>query len=359
MIPGQFRICILLLIALALGLGGGCTYSWAPRPVADAPTEVPTKLAEAHAEEDPPRPSAPLAITGPAPAKYSASASQQLGLPALTPSPTGRKGSSETNAQGPSLDFKELPALVPIPSATAAIETKPTSRSTNSANPLRSLHDRASQRYASIESYTAHLRRRERVKGKMQPEEEMFFKFRKQPWSVYFKWVGPEHRGREVVFVQGKHDGKIHTLTAPGDGLFGAGKHWAVSPDSMLVRANSRHAITESGVGVLIDRFGELLDRIERHDPTVGTMTFLGGVRRPEFDAPVEGVLQNIPPGAELGLAQGGQRLWYFDPVLNFPLLTITTDAGGQELEYYCYHRFQVSVRLSDADFNPSTLWKK
>jgi hypothetical protein len=252
------------------------------------------------------------------------------------------------------------PALLAIvPKTDRAADTKPAVGPLRSGDPLRHLHTRAAQRYANIEAYTAHLQRRERVKGKMQPEEEMFFKFRNQPWSVYFKWVGREHKGREVIFVKGQHDNKIHTLTAAGDGLLGSGKHWAVSLDNLLVKANSRHAITESGVGVLIERFGDLLDRIERGDPTAGRMTYLGEVRRPEFDAPVEGVMQNIPPGSENGMSQGGQRLWFFDPVLNFPLLTITTDANSQELEYYCYHRFQVSVRLSDNDFNPNTLWRR
>jgi hypothetical protein len=187
----------------------------------------------------------------------------------------------------------------------------------------------------------------------------MLFKFRNQPWSVYFKWVGNQHKGREVVYVKGQHENKIHTLTAAGDGLFGAGKHWALSPDNVLVKANSRHSITESGVGVLIERFGELIDRMERGDPSTGRMTYLGEVQRPEFNAPVSGALQQIPPGVEKGMAQGGQRQWFFDPVYCLPLLTISTDASGQELEYYCYHSFQVSAQLSNDDFNPTTLWRR
>jgi hypothetical protein len=345
MIPGHSWFRNLLLVFLGLG-AAGCTYSWSPRPSPESLGGIgPTKLdLPGPPVEDPPRPSEPLTIPGPAPVKHSAPTAQRLELPPLTP---------------PVKEAKEAALLAPVPHADAVEETKPLAAPTNAGNPLRSLYTRAAQRYASIEAYTAHLKRRERVNGKARPEEEILFKFRKQPWSVYFKWVGSEHRGREVIFVKGQHEGKIHTLTAAGDGLFGAGKHWALLPDNILVMANSRHSITESGVGVLIDRFGDLLDRIERGDPTAGAVSYLGGVRRPEFDAPVEGVQQNIPPGAEKGMDRGGQRLWFFDPELNLPLLTITTDSGGQELEYSCYHHFLVSVRLSDADFNPNTLWRR
>jgi hypothetical protein len=102
-----------------------------------------------------------------------------------------------------------------------------------------------------------------------------------------------------------------------------------------------------------------LLDRVERGDPAAGAVSYLGAVRRPEFDGLVEGVRQTIPPGVEKGMALGGQRLWFFDAVLSFPLLTITTDAGGQEVEYNCYQNVQTSVRLSDGDFNPHTLWRR
>jgi hypothetical protein len=288
--------------------------------------------------------------------KYSAPTAQRLELSPIQPKAVS---DSEPALAPPLTTEKESASLALIPNAVVKAETKPTPPSAKSGDPLRNLHARAAQRYATIETYTAHLRRRERVNGKMRPEEEIFFKFRNHPWSVYFKWVGSQHRGREVIYVQGQHENKIHTLTAAGDGLFGAGKHWALSPDNPMVKANSRHAITESGIGVLIERFGELLDRIQSGDTSAGRMTYLGEVRRPEFDAPVEGVMLNIPRGAEKGMLRGGQRLWFFDPVLNFPLLTITTDANGQELEYDYYSRVRVSEQLSDDDFNPTKLWRR
>jgi len=45
-----------------------------------------------------------------------------------------------------------------------------------------------------MDSYIARLTRREQVNGKKQPEEIILFKFRQQPWSVYFKWLGESKR---------------------------------------------------------------------------------------------------------------------------------------------------------------------
>src|SRR5205085_3781407 len=66
---------------------------------------------------------------------------------------------------------------------------------------VRELYRDAAQRYAAIDSYIVRLRRREQVNGKDQPEELLLVKFRKQPTSVYFKWLGKEGHGREVVYV--------------------------------------------------------------------------------------------------------------------------------------------------------------
>src|SRR5439155_7354879 len=70
---------------------------------------------------------------------------------------------------------------------------------TDNAGQIRRLHRAACERYAAIDSYIARLRRREQVDGKDKPEETLLFKFRKQPFSVYFKWIGPEGTGREVT----------------------------------------------------------------------------------------------------------------------------------------------------------------
>jgi hypothetical protein len=256
---------------------------------------------------------------------------------------------------------QEGPDLVPPRQAPEAnqVQSRPANDATT-AGTLRGMYRRAADRYAAIDSYIVRLRRREQINGKDKPEELLLFKFRKQPWSVYFKWLGTEGKGREVIYVRGQYDDKIQTLLAAGDmPLAPAGKRIAISPDSVFARANSRHSINEAGIGSLIDSFGKLVDATERGDNRLGTLRYLGTLQRAEFTTPCEAAEQIIPPGAEPQLPRGGRRLWAFESTSGLPTLVIAQNELGQEVEYYCYDRFEFPVRLDDDDFNPDKLWPR
>jgi hypothetical protein len=237
----------------------------------------------------------------------------------------------------------------------------PPERAGEAAGSLRALYRFAAQRYASTNAYVVRLHRREQVNGRSRPDEVLLFKFRKEPWSVYFKWVGEEAKDREVIYVKGQHGNLIHTLTAAGDIPLMplAGRHIKVTPDSALLRSASRHPITDAGIGFLIESFGALLDAAERGDCQASMLKYVGVLKRSESDQPLEGVVQMIPAGAEAAVPGGGERLWFFDVGLRFPVLVITHDARGQELEYHWYETFSFPGQLSDNDFNPDLLWHR
>jgi hypothetical protein len=225
---------------------------------------------------------------------------------------------------------------------------------------MRQLHREAVRVHDGIDSYIVRLTRREVVGGKTQPEELILFKFRKEPYSVYFQWIGKEGQGREVVYVKGKHENKMHTILAAGDmPLMPAGKRFSIAPDSVLVRNRSRHPITEAGVGTLINRLGALLDAVEKGDGRLGKVAYLGPQSRPEFSRPAEAVEWSLPPGYDPNLPRGGKRWCYLDPDNHLPALVVTHDDRGREVEYYRYDRFQFPIPLDDADFDPDRLGGK
>jgi hypothetical protein len=224
---------------------------------------------------------------------------------------------------------------------------------------VHSLWQAASVHFASMHTYVARVHRREQQNGKPGPDEWQFFKWRQQPWSVYFKWIGAEHKGREVLYVHGQHGSQIHTLLAAGDmPLMPAGKHIALDPDNVFVRNASRHAITEAGIGNLVTKFGAIVAALEKDDRRLGTLTYRGKVRRPEYPAPMDGVEQMIPPGGETDMPKGGKRWWFFEATTHLPVLVITLDEAGHELEYNCYDQLRENVPLTDGDFNPD-LWDR
>jgi hypothetical protein len=222
----------------------------------------------------------------------------------------------------------------------------------------RQLIQQAGSRCATLNSYIVRLTRRENQKGKPGPEEIIAFAFRKQPFSVHFKWLGETAKGREVVYVKGRFENKIHTKVAAGDSmLLPAGSRLSLSPDNPLVRSASRHPITDAGICHCIESMFALLDAQERGDRRLGTLTAIAPQRRPEFPKPLETVERLIPPGVEPELPRGGRRLVYFDPDWHLPMLVLTHDDKGNEVEYYRYDRLITPADLDDDDFNPDKLW--
>jgi hypothetical protein len=223
---------------------------------------------------------------------------------------------------------------------------------------MRRLQQQAAARYATMDSYIVRLTRRENVRGKDKPQEVMLFKFRKEPWSLHFRWLDGEGHGREVIYVKDQYDNKLHTLLAAGDMPFAApGKRLALPVDSILVRNASRHPVTEAGIGANIGRLGMLLDAMERGDRRWGTLNDLGPQSRPEFLLPAHGIEQTIPPGTEKDLPGGGRRTYWFDPETKMPFLVQTRDEKGKEVEYYFYSHLLYPVKLDDDDFNPDKVW--
>jgi hypothetical protein len=225
---------------------------------------------------------------------------------------------------------------------------------------IRQLYRRAAERVAAMDSYITRLTRREQVNGEDRPEEVLLFRFRREPWSVYFKWIGPIKEGREVTYVKGRYNNEIHSLLAAGDHPFkAAGCRHSIAPDSVFVLANARHPITEAGLAASVQRLGAVLAAQERNDDSRGTLVYLGAQQRVEFAQPVPCVEHVLPPGLEKALPKGGRRLYAFDPASGLPTLIQTRDDRGHEVEYYFYDRLLWPVGLLDDDFDPDRLWPK
>lgn len=250
--------------------------------------------------------------------------------------------------------------ITPTAGNTAPQPEVPPPAPAGSVVPVEKVLEQAQARYASIDSYVARFTRREAINGKLEPEELILFKFRKAPFSVYFKWLGQIGEGREVVFVQGQHGSKIHSLLAAGDvPLMPAGMRMSLAPDNALVRSASRHSITDAGFGSSLASIVNVQQALARGDSSKGTLTDRGVQKRPDYEAPLRLLEHGIPPGVEKPLPRGGKRVVGFDPENQLPVLVQTFDERGQEVEYYRYDRLQPSVALDDHDFNPDGLWKK
>ena len=103
--------------------------------------------------------------------------------------------------------------------------------------------------FSKIPGYTVTFRKQERLKGKLSAEQTFAMKVRQDPFAVYLKALAPT-TGREIIFARGFFEDKV---IAHSDGL----SRWLVPklqvpPEHPLVRSESRHPITNAGIGNLI-----------------------------------------------------------------------------------------------------------
>ena len=243
--------------------------------------------------------------------------------------------------------------------ATLTVPEVPTTPPQRIDNPEQLLR-LAREQMSRFDSYIVRLSRREALNGQMQPGEVMMFRFRARPWSVYLKWLGKEGKGREVVYVKGQHENKIHSLLSAGDIPFmPAGKRMALSPDNILVRNACRHPLEQAGLAASVERIGRLLANTQDDPKRHGTLKLVGPVARDEFEKPVWGLEHTMPPGLDPTLERGGKRTYFFHPETHLPMLITAFDERGNEAEYYFYDRLQRAVKLDDHDFDPDHLWGK
>ena len=230
---------------------------------------------------------------------------------------------------------------------------------------LRRISQRATERFTKLEGFESQLTRRETVANKPMPQEELQYKFRKEPYSLHIKWVGLEAQGRELMYVAGKYDGKVQILTGRTEGLLvPAGMKVARLPTEKEIRGKSRYDIREGGMSLSVQWFAKVVGLMERDPAQAKRMKVLGIVKgRPERPSGLEAVEETLPPDWEPLLPKGGNRTTYFDPdpaspSYGLPIVVVAFAETGREVEYYFFDQLQ-PTRPTDADFDPARVWRK
>ena len=229
----------------------------------------------------------------------------------------------------------------------------------------RKLLDAAIKTYAGVPDYEAKLVRREVVGGKAMPTEEMTYAHRKEPFSVYMQVTGEAGKGREMLYVKGQNAGKMVIVTGKGDNtLLGTGKRMELDPDSILVTGKSRNRIYDAGMGKMLATIDKYVGQAETGKRPAETVKFLAAAENPEGKAPLTSIEIAFQPGDEALLPKGGSRTYGFDAdkksqAYGLPVLVVTTDEKGKEVEFYSFSGFRLPAKFTDADFSPDRLGGK
>jgi hypothetical protein len=205
--------------------------------------------------------------------------------------------------------------------------------------------------FARVQDYSGTLVRQERIDDRLQPEQFVDVQVRQQPFSVYLRWSSPRHlAGQEAIYVTGKNNNEIR---AKGTGILGVVGYVSLRTNDPRVMRNSRHAITDTGIGNMLDVLSRSyeLERRMPADQVTATFGQYAFEKRPCTRMEVTHRVHN----AELYCHR---CVVYFDVENKLPVRvevydwpTRKADPKGELLECYSYTNLRLNVGLTDAAF--------
>jgi hypothetical protein len=209
----------------------------------------------------------------------------------------------------------------------------------------------AREAYRGVRDYSCLMIKQERIDGRLRPPESIVMKVRTQPFSVYFSWEQPNRlAGQQACYVAGRNNGMMRVRPK---GVLGVVGFVSLNPNDPRARADSRHAITEAGIGNLIEQFATGWQNERQWGQTevkVAEYQYEGRrLIRVETIHPT-----NPPPGR----FQHYRDVVYFDKethlivrmeAYNWP--RHPGDPGDRD-ELYSYTKLQLNVGLGDEVFN-------
>jgi hypothetical protein len=214
------------------------------------------------------------------------------------------------------------------------------------------------KRIESIKDYSALITKRERVGGKLLDYQYLSAKIRHEPFSVYLRFLGPpDLRGREVIYVAGRNDGKLLAHEPTGKkGVLGVVGNLigtaSVAPTSALAMMSNRYPITKIGLLNLTRELIEVGERDMRHQEA--DAKYYGNAK--VNDRPCEAWVFTHPTRRDYFRFHRAEV--FIDKELNLPIRYASYDWPAKEgdspvlLEEYTYSKIKLDNGFTDLDFD-------
>jgi len=198
-----------------------------------------------------------------------------------------------------------------------------------------------------VEDYTCIFTKQEYVKGKMRPTETIFMKHKKEPHSVYMKWVKKPYLDRECLYSEGKYDNKLKVHEGHGlKSLFGT---LSLNPKGAMAMKGNRHAITKAGIFNtirLIEKDFELAKSHPEHNVLHERFE-----KKEIHGQPSSCMFIVHPKDRELGYYAHKAEICTHQK-LHLPTSVKIWDFTGSLVEFYTYREYKINVGLTDKDFD-------
>jgi hypothetical protein len=209
----------------------------------------------------------------------------------------------------------------------------------------------------SCKDYQATFRKEEVVKGELLEEQVMAIKCREKPFSVYLHWLAGDV-GREVIFVDGRNDGK---MIAHDGGWKARIPAFTLSTDCMLAMRDARYPVTSAGISGLI----EIMLSVHRDDLIRCNVASCQCEPHQRFqDRPCEMFTTIYKSRSESPVYR--KSITFIDEQWNVPIhsrhfewpsskVKLTEDEldGATLIESYSFTDIEFGCNLTDHDFDP------
>jgi hypothetical protein len=227
----------------------------------------------------------------------------------------------------------------------AALEGK---RGSPMDEPLRLLAQ-ARTAYAKVQDYSCTLISRERIGGRLTPNNIVLMKVKERPFRVYLRWTEPRSQaGQEVCYATGRYQGEMRVHP---NGILSTLGWVTLSPDDPRARKTSQHRITEAGISNLIGRFEAGWAEERRLGQTqvrIGTY---------EYNRRRCVRVETTHPTNANGRLLAWRNVVYFDKETKLPIRLECYDwprsrgQPGEMIEVFSYINVRLNPGLPDADF--------
>jgi hypothetical protein len=210
-------------------------------------------------------------------------------------------------------------------------------------DPRAYLH-KVAENCRALEQYTLTFTRQER-RGffrTLHDPEVIVCKFRREPFSVYMKWLDPDIKYGESTYVAGELESKVRFV--PRHGLFGLPPRITrVDVQTPVLWGEARYPITDFGLARMMER---TFDSIERAGDD-WTISYEGLTKLSEYEGLVHFLRLEFPPPQHMAPIQE----LFVDVETDLPVCTRVLYRSGTLEAAYVWADVDPTARLTDDDF--------
>jgi hypothetical protein len=198
----------------------------------------------------------------------------------------------------------------------------------------------------ALEQYTVDFTRQER-RGlgffkTLREAEHIACKFRRQPFSIYMKWLDPDIKYGESTYVEGEQENKVRFV--PRHGLFGLPPRITrVDLQTPVTWGEANYPLTEFGLARMMER---TLDNVQRAGADVA-ISYRGLTKLSEYGGIVHYLRLEFPPSQHKAPIQE----LFVDVETDLPACTRILYPSGKLHAAYLWDNVNSDVRLTDEDF--------